>query len=61
MSLWALRCRNCGKEFAHSVVKSTDTASYMFPTKPEFEAAEHECPHCGHAAYYKRSDLIYQG
>jgi DNA-directed RNA polymerase subunit RPC12/RpoP len=61
MSLWALSCRNCGKQFAHSVVTTTDTASFVFPPKPDVETAEYECPHCGLTAYYKRSDLIYQG
>lgn len=61
MSLWALRCINCGQEFAHSVVHCTDAASFIFPPKPDVETAEYECPHCGHTTSYKRYDLIYQG
>jgi len=61
MSLWSLRCENCGKAFAHSVVPSTDAISYLTPAKPDVETADYECPYCGHTASYKRTDLIYQG
>jgi DNA-directed RNA polymerase subunit RPC12/RpoP len=61
MALWALRCENCFKEFAHSVTSCTDTATYLFPPEPDVETADYECPYCGHTASYKRYDLIYQG
>lgn len=62
MASWMLSCVKCESLFLHSPIADKHLSDYFFPEKPEFpvDGSELKCPSCGHAALYKRTDLIYR-
>jgi hypothetical protein len=47
--------------FEHTKINNYTLVNYLDPAKPEVppEGIQMECPRCGHAAIYKRTDLFY--
>jgi hypothetical protein len=60
MASWVLSCHNCGARFPHSGVADGKLEDFFFPAKPQFLAAEVECPNCKTTAVYKGIELTYQ-
>ena len=60
MAAWGLSCAHCSQRLTSFKI-ADDVESYYFPQKPDFPEAgkEFECPHCGHKATYKLTDLVY--
>jgi hypothetical protein len=64
MPQWMLSCRNCHKNFRHSVIEpqSNDLLyDKLWPYRPELPAdgLSVECPHCQQTATYQRFELMY--
>ena len=62
MPSWIITCRNCRVAFEHTKINTYSLANFLDPVKPEIpaEGVQLECPKCGHAAVYKRTDLFYR-
>jgi uncharacterized protein (DUF983 family) len=62
MTRWVLQCRNCKTDFEHSQIDDTVMANYFDAMKPKLSEAGVQCvcPNCGHAAFYRRTDLLYR-
>jgi hypothetical protein len=62
MPSWVITCRNCRVDFEHTKINNYTLLNFLDPAKPEVppEGVQLECPKCGHAAIYKRTDLFYR-
>jgi hypothetical protein len=62
MPSWIITCPNCRVPFEHSRINDYTLLNYLDPAKPEVpsEGVQLECPRCGHAAIYERTDLFYR-
>jgi DNA-directed RNA polymerase subunit RPC12/RpoP len=62
MASWIISCINCRVAFEHAKINDYSLQDYLLPMRPTIppEGVEVECPHCGHKAMYKTTDLFYR-
>jgi hypothetical protein len=63
---WAVNCKKCNAEFIFHLVdeqyprETVNNMQVVDPPKPALRKTDEVCPHCGDAASYKLTDLIFR-